>query len=72
MKLLTSLKKEWVKTYEAPRNKTEVIRFSLPKARHNNQDIIPLKTIKRKNISKIKRMTEIKKKDPDIITIKEL
>ncbi len=72
MKLLTSLKKEWIKTYESPRQKTDAIRFSLPKARHSNQDIIPLRTIKRTNISRIKRMSDIKKKDPEVIKIRSL
>ncbi len=62
MKIIHTLKKEWVKSYEAPKQKTEVIRFNLAKAHHNNQDIIPLKKVKRTNKSRIDRMSDIKKK----------
>ncbi len=74
MKLLNSLKKEWVKSYEAPKQKTEAIRFSLAKAHHSNQDIIPLKKVKRTNIGKKRRMIDIRKMpdNPGFITLKNI
>ncbi len=74
MKIIHTLKKEWVKTYEAPKQKTEAIRFSLAKAHHNNQDIVRLKKVKRTNVGRINRMSDVRKKpdNPGFITFKNL